>query len=60
MCEVQRVMEENIGWIVRAGSMDFWHDNWIGSDPLCERVEIFQDQQVADFVTRGDWNIRLF
>ncbi|XP_027184086.1 uncharacterized protein LOC113782393 [Coffea eugenioides] len=38
--------------------MDFWHDNWIGSGPLCHRVEIFQDQQVVDFVSRGDWDIR--
>ncbi|XP_071921765.1 uncharacterized protein [Coffea arabica] len=38
--------------------MDFWHDNWIGSGPLCHRVEIFQDQEVVDFVSRGDWDIR--
>nr|XP_027062765.1 uncharacterized protein LOC113689142 [Coffea arabica] len=59
MCEVQGVVEDNIRWIVRAGMMSFWHDNWIGSGPLCHRVEVFQNQQVADFVTGGEWNAQL-
>ncbi|XP_071902740.1 uncharacterized protein [Coffea arabica] len=39
--------------------MDFWHDNWIGSGPLCQRVKVFQNHRVADFVIGGEWNARL-
>ena len=42
--------------MVRTGLMVFWHDNLIGSGPLCHQVEIFQDQQVVDFVAGGDWD----
>ena len=56
MCEVQGITEGHIGWIVRAGAMDFWHDNWLGSAPLCRSVEEFQDHRVADFVTGGEWD----
>nr|XP_027064499.1 uncharacterized protein LOC113690699 [Coffea arabica] len=59
MCMVQGVMEENIGWIVRSGTMDFWHDNWTGSGPLCRQVEVFQDHRVADFVIGGEWSAPL-
>ena len=59
MSSVQGIVEDNIGWIVRSGSMDFWHDNWLGSDPLCHRVEIFQTQRVVAFVTGGEWDVRL-
>ena len=59
MSSVQGIVEDNIGWIVRSGSMDFWHDNWLRSDPLCHRVEIFQTQRVVDVVTGGEWDVRL-
>ena len=58
MCEVQGVMKKNIGWTVRAGLIDFWHDNWTGFGLLCRQIEIFQDQQVVDFAARGDWDSR--
>ncbi|XP_071925956.1 uncharacterized protein [Coffea arabica] len=53
MIAVQQVGKDNIGWIVRQGLMDFWHDNWLGSGALCSKVEIFYDHIVADFVDGG-------
>ena len=56
---MQGLIEDNIGWIVQAGSMDFWHDNWMGSGALCRKVEIFYDHRVADFVFGGKWNVQM-
>ena len=53
MIAVQQVGEENIGWIILHGLMDFWHDNWLGSGALCSKVEIFYDHIVANFVDGG-------
>ena len=39
--------------------MDFWHDNWLGSGVLCDKVEIFDDHLVADFVDREVWNVAM-
>ncbi|XP_027156573.1 uncharacterized protein LOC113757588 [Coffea eugenioides] len=54
---VQQVAEDSISWVVNAGLMDFWHDNWLGTGALCQKVEIFHDHLVADFVDCGAWNI---
>ena len=54
--DVQVVAERNIRWILRSGNSSFWHDNWLGSGPLCQEVETFQEQSVADFVVQGCWD----
>ena len=59
MVAVQQVGEDHISWIVQQGSMDFWLDNWMGSGVLCNKVEIFHDHLVADFVDRGGWNVAM-
>nr|XP_027103160.1 uncharacterized protein LOC113724458 [Coffea arabica] len=46
LCSVQRLAEEHISWILWEGSMDFWHDNWLGLGALYQEVEIFQEHRV--------------
>ncbi|XP_027152134.1 uncharacterized protein LOC113752202 [Coffea eugenioides] len=57
MVTMQRFGEENITWIVREGALDFWHDNWMGSGALCNKVDVFHDHSVVDFVDRRVWNV---
>ncbi|XP_071909708.1 uncharacterized protein [Coffea arabica] len=59
MVAVQQVAEDNIGWVIRQGSMDFWHDNWMGSGALCGKVDVFLAHSVADFVDGGAWNVHM-
>ena len=58
MLDVQVVAERHISWIVGSGNSSFWHDNWLGSGPLCQQVELFQEQPVADFVVQGCWYVQ--
>ncbi|XP_071924868.1 uncharacterized protein [Coffea arabica] len=57
MSSIQQVAEDSISWVVSAGLMNFWHDNWLGTGVLCQKVEIFHDHLVANFVDRVAWNI---
>ncbi|XP_071917289.1 uncharacterized protein [Coffea arabica] len=57
MVTMQRFGEDNISWVVREGALDFWHDNWMGSGALCDKVEVFHDHSVVDFVDRRAWNV---
>ncbi|XP_027184159.1 uncharacterized protein LOC113782466 [Coffea eugenioides] len=59
LCSIQHLAEEHISWILGKGSMDFWHDNWLGTGALCHRVEIFQEHRVSDFVIEARWNLGL-
>lgn len=54
----QVVAERYIRWVVGSGNSSFWHDNWLGSGRLCQQVEIFQEQPVADFVVQGCWDVQ--
>mgnify|MGYP004715290369 CR=1 FL=1 len=51
--------EKHIRWVLGNGKMDFWHENWMGSSPLCNRVESFGMHSVANFVDQDRWNINL-
>nr|XP_027090405.1 uncharacterized protein LOC113711437 [Coffea arabica] len=51
--------ESYIQWVLQNGMVDFWHENWIGAGSLCQRVEIFGDHSVADFVFNGSWNLSM-
>ncbi|XP_027156634.1 uncharacterized protein LOC113758125 [Coffea eugenioides] len=55
MVRCQGLVESHIQWVSQNGSVDFWHENWMGIGPLCQRVEIFGEHRVADFVLNGLW-----
>nr|XP_027122076.1 uncharacterized protein LOC113739022 [Coffea arabica] len=59
MLQVREVAEQNLWWLVRSGQCNFWSDNWLGSGPLCQRLESVSDHSVADFMMRGQWNLQL-
>nr|XP_027120587.1 uncharacterized protein LOC113737577 [Coffea arabica] len=56
MVTMQRFGEENISWVVRE-ALDFWHNNWMGSGALYDKVEVFYDHSVVDFIDRRAWNV---
>ena len=39
--------------------MDFWHDNWMGSGAICNKVEIFYDYSVFDFQAQERWDVSM-
>ncbi|XP_071923146.1 uncharacterized protein [Coffea arabica] len=53
------LVESHIQWVLQNRMVDFWHENWIGAGSLCQRVEIFGDHSVADFVLNGSWNLSM-
>ncbi|XP_071933944.1 uncharacterized protein [Coffea arabica] len=57
MVTIQRFGEDNITWVIREGALEFWHDNWMGSGALYDKMEVFHDHSVADFVDRRAWNV---
>ncbi|XP_071939195.1 uncharacterized protein [Coffea arabica] len=57
MVTMQRFGEENISWVVWEGALNFWHDNWMGSGALYDKVEVFYDHSVVDFIDRRAWNV---
>ncbi|XP_071912409.1 uncharacterized protein [Coffea arabica] len=58
MVHTQVVAEKHICWSLGSGSSSFWHDNWLGTGPLCRQVESFQEHSVADFVMEGRWDLQ--
>ena len=58
MVHVQVVAEKHICWSLDSGSSSFWHDNWLGMEPLYKQVESFQEHSVADFVMEGRWDLQ--
>ncbi|XP_071923159.1 uncharacterized protein [Coffea arabica] len=59
MLQVREVAEQNLWWLVRLGQCNFWFNNWLGSGPLCQRLQSVSDHLVVDFVSNGRWNQRL-
>ena len=59
MLPVRDMAEQNLWWLVQAGNCNFWFDNWLGSGPLCQRLESVSDHSVFDFVSNGRWNQNL-
>ncbi|XP_027120520.1 uncharacterized protein [Coffea arabica] len=59
MMAVREAAEQNIVWLVQSGDSNFWFDNWLGSGPLCQRLENVSDHQVKDFMSQGRWNKKL-
>nr|XP_027127775.1 uncharacterized protein LOC113743906 [Coffea arabica] len=56
----QSLANSHIQWVLQNGLINFWHENWTGTGPLCQQIEIFEDHTVADFVLNGHWNIPMF
>ena len=59
MLQIREVAEQNLWWLVRSGQCNFWFDNWLGSGPLCQRLQSVSDHPVGDFVLNGRWNQQL-
>lgn len=59
MLQIREVAEQNLWWLVRSGQCNFWFDNWLGSGPLCQRLQSVSNHLVADFVVSGQWNLQL-
>ena len=59
LLQVREVAEQNLWWVVRFGQCNFWFDNWLGSGPLCQRLQSVSDHLVRDFVVNGRWNQQL-
>ncbi|XP_027077095.1 uncharacterized protein [Coffea arabica] len=53
----QSLANSHIQWVLQNGLINFWHENWTGTGPLCQQIDIFGDHTVADFVSNGQWNI---
>ena len=58
MVAIQAVAEQHIHWVLARGGVSFWHDNWLGTGPLCRHVDTFQECNVSDFVEQGYWNVQ--
>lgn len=58
MVAIQGVAEQHIHWVLARGSLSFWHDNWLGTGPLCRHVDTFQECAVSDFVEQSCWNVQ--
>ncbi|XP_027184038.1 uncharacterized protein LOC113782345 [Coffea eugenioides] len=56
---VKSLADSHVRWVLGNGAVDFWHENWMGSGPLCDKVEIFGTHSVANFVDQGRWNISM-
>ena len=56
MIQVREVVEQHLCWLVRSGHCNFWFDNWLGSNPLCQRLESVLDHKIVDFILNGRWN----
>lgn len=51
---VQVMAERHISWLLYNGKSFFWHDNWLGSRPLCQQVkDTIEKHVVIDFVKQG-------
>ncbi|CDP11040.1 unnamed protein product [Coffea canephora] len=59
LLQIREVAEQNLWWEMRAGQCNFWFDNWMGSGPLCQRLQSVSDHLVRDFVLNGRWNQQL-
>ncbi|KAG6538374.1 hypothetical protein ZIOFF_003490 [Zingiber officinale] len=51
--------ENNIGWIIGNGEINFWYDNWLDSGPLYLFCPIVgnPDSRVLDFICNLSWNV---
>ncbi|KAG6534067.1 hypothetical protein ZIOFF_007948 [Zingiber officinale] len=51
--------ENNIGWIIGNGEINFWYDNWLDSGPLHLFCPIVgnPDSRVVDFICNLGWNV---
>nr|XP_027083663.1 uncharacterized protein LOC113705962 [Coffea arabica] len=59
LLQIREVAEQNLWWEMQAGQCNFWFDNWMGSGPLCQRLQSVSDHLVRDFVLNGRWNQQL-
>nr|XP_027109299.1 uncharacterized protein LOC113729174 [Coffea arabica] len=59
LLQIREVAEQNLWWEMRSGQCNFWFDNWMGSGPLCQRLQSVSDHLVRDFVLNGRWNQQL-
>ena len=57
MVSIQGIAKQKVSWVLARGDFSFWHDNWLGTGPLCPQVDTFQECAVSDFVDQGCWNI---
>ncbi|CDP17492.1 unnamed protein product [Coffea canephora] len=48
-----------VGAVQGSSYCNFWFDNWLGSGPLCQRLQSVSDHPVGDFVLNGRWNQQL-
>ena len=58
MMNAQVIAEKHIRWSLGSRSASFWHDNWVGTGPLCRQVESFQECSVVDFVVEARWDLQ--
>ncbi|XP_071905745.1 uncharacterized protein [Coffea arabica] len=59
MLATQKQVEQNMISLLGSGVSNFWFKNWLGSGPLCQRLENLLNHQVQDFVSSGRWNQQL-
>ncbi|KAG6476887.1 hypothetical protein ZIOFF_066135 [Zingiber officinale] len=51
--------ENNIGWIIGNGEINFWYDNWLDSGPLYLLCPILgnPDSRIVEFICNSGWNV---
>ena len=59
MLATQKQAKPNMISLLGYGVSNFWFKNWLGSGPLCQRLENLLNHQVQDFVSSGQWNQQL-
>ncbi|EOY06960.1 Uncharacterized protein TCM_021522 [Theobroma cacao] len=59
MVTISSITEQNIRWRVGHGKLFFWHDCWMGEEPLVIRNQEFASSmaQVSDFFLNNSWDI---
>ncbi|EOY17513.1 Uncharacterized protein TCM_036737 [Theobroma cacao] len=59
MVTISSITEQNIRWRIGHGELFFWHDCWMGEEPLVNRNQAFASSmaQVSDFFLNNSWNV---
>ena len=59
MLNISHQVELAMVWLVNAGSCNLWYDNWLGSRVLCLKATVYPTLTFEDFITNGEWDVRL-
>nr|XP_027086471.1 uncharacterized protein LOC113708207 [Coffea arabica] len=59
MVMVKDLAEQHIRWVLGNGEVDYWHEIWIGSGLVYDKVEFFGVHSMASFVVQSRWSINL-